>query len=105
MTQRQPEYRFLLRCACIIALAAGMPALADERTVVLTISKMTKTECQVAVTDALKGVHGVSRVTAAYATKSAYVTFDDHVTDLDALKQATARAGFPVTDSTATKAR
>ena len=95
----------MVRCALLAALAGGMSALADERTVVLTIPKMTQPDCQIAVAKALKAVDGVSRVTAAYATKRAYVTFDDRVAGLAALEKATAEAGYPVTDSAEARTR
>jgi mercuric ion binding protein len=82
-----------------------MSALAGERTVVLTIPNMTRADCQIAVARTLKALDGVSRVTAAYITKRAYVTFDDRVADLDALKKATAEAGYPVTESAETTIR
>lgn len=89
----------LLYCACLFSLVTSIPAVAEEQTVVLTIPKMTKPECQITVAKALRSVDGVSKVTAAYATKRAYITFDDRVADVGALKQATAEAGYPATES------
>lgn len=91
--------RMLRLIFLIAACALPLPAIADERTVVLTIPKMSTAECQVVVTDALKGVGGVRKVSAAYSTKNAYVTFEDRETSLDALRKATAQEGYPVSDS------
>ena len=95
----------LRRTVLIAACALVLPAIADERTVLLTIPKMSTAECQVVVTDALKGVDGVRKVTAAYSTKSAYVTFEDGKTNLDALKNATGEEGYPVSDTIEVRAK
>ena len=84
---------------CLLVVSVS----ADERTVLFTIPKMSSAECQVVVTDALKGVEGVRKVSAAYSTKSAYVTYEDRKTNLEALKKATAREGYPVSDTVETR--
>lgn len=93
--------RTLLVAGCVLML----PTMADERTVMLTIPKMSTAECQVVVTDALKGVEGVRKVSAAYSTKSAYVTFEDRKTNLDALKSVTEEEGYPVSESVEVRAK
>lgn len=96
----------MLRRTVLIAVCAlVLPAIADERTVVLTIPKMSTAECQVVVTDALKGVQGVNKVSAAYSTKNAYVTFEDGKTNLDALKSVTEAEGYPVSDAVEVRAK
>lgn len=91
--------KMLQRTLLVMGCALALPAMAEERTVVLTIPKMSTAECQVVVTDALRGVEGVRKVTAAYSTKSAYVTYEDQKTSLDALKQATEEEGYPVVEA------
>ncbi len=95
----------LQRTLLLMGCALALPAMADERTVVLTIPKMSTAECQVVVTDALKGVQGVRKVSAAYSTKSAYVTFEDRETNLDALKSVTGEEGYPVSDAVEVRAK
>jgi len=97
--------RMLRRMLLIAGCAVMLPTMADERTVVLTIPKMSTAECQVVVTDALKGVQGVRKVSAAYSTKSAYVTFEDGETNLDALKSVTEEEGYPVSDAVEVRAK
>jgi len=96
----------MLRLTVLVtACALTLPTMADERTVVLTIPKMSTAECQVVVTDALKGVQGVRKVSAAYSTKSAYVTFEDGETNLDALRSVTEEEGYPVSDAVEVRAK
>ncbi|MEJ2175399.1 MAG: cation transporter [bacterium] len=95
----------LRRTVLIAACALALPANADERTVLLTIPKMSTADCQVVVTDALKDIDGVRKVTAAYSTKSAYVTFEDGKTNLDSLKKATEDEGYPVSESVEVRAK
>jgi mercuric ion binding protein len=51
--------------------------------------------CPITVSKALKKVAGVETVAANFAKKEAVVTFDDAKTNVDALRTATANAGYP----------
>jgi mercuric ion binding protein len=80
-----------------IVLVAGFcsSAWAAPQTVTLSVSGMTCSACPITVKHALTKVAGVSEAQISYATKQATVTFDDTLTDVQALTKATSDAGFP----------
>ena len=77
----------------------GMPMtlMAAEQTVILKVEGMTCQSCPYQVKSALKRVEGVITASATLETREAEVTFDDAVTNIAALTQATTNAGFPST--------
>jgi mercuric ion binding protein len=80
----------------IAALLAGT-ALAADRTVALDVPAMNCELCPITVKKALSRVAGVSTVSVNYERREAVVTFDDARTSVDALRRATADAGYPST--------
>jgi mercuric ion binding protein len=70
---------------------------AASRTVTLTVPGMTCAACPITVKKALSRVDGVQAVDVSFATKRATVTFEDTKTNVQALTQATANAGYPST--------
>ena len=81
----------------IVAALAAMPLIlqADQKTVTLQVAGMSCISCPYPVQSALKRVNGVVSASASLDTKEAIVTFDDTLTDIENLTQATANAGFP----------
>jgi mercuric ion binding protein len=75
------------------ALAA--PALAGETTVTLAVRNWYCAACPHVIKQSLAAVPGVINVTLSDRKKTAAVTFDDSMTDINSLTQATARAGYP----------
>ena len=61
----------------------------------LLAAGMSCITCPYQVQSALKRVNGVVSAIASLDTKKAIVTFDDALTDIENLAQATANAGFP----------
>lgn len=79
-----------------LALAAVVaPASAAIRNVTLSVPGMTCAACPITVKKALTKVAGVSKVDVAFEQREATVTFDDARTNVQALTQATANAGYP----------
>lgn len=78
-----------------VALLASSAALAAERTVTLAVDKMTCASCPHIVKRALTRVSGVKRADVSFEEKRATVTFDDAVTNVAGLTEATADVGFP----------
>ena len=70
-------------------------AHANDKTVTLSVPGMDCEACPITVSKALKKVNGVGKVAASFETKEAVVTFDDAKTNVDALRKATANAGYP----------
>lgn len=74
---------------------ASAGALAETRTVTLSVPGMTCDLCPLTVKKAISKVPGVSSVEASYEKKQAVVTFDDTRATVEALTKATANAGYP----------
>jgi len=72
-------------------------ALADSKTVTLSVPGMYCEMCPVTVKKAIQKVDGVEKVSASFETKEAVVTFDDSRANVDKLREATAKAGYPST--------
>lgn len=82
----------------ILALAAAgisLPAVAAQRTVVLSVPSMNCAACPITVRKALEKVSGVQTVKATLEPPEAVVTFDDAKTSVDRLTEATRQAGYP----------
>jgi len=87
----------VLAFAGLLGLAVFAPAHASDKTVTLSVPGMYCEMCPATVSKALKKVGGVEKVAASFETKDAVVTFDDTRTNVDALRKATANAGYPST--------
>ena len=74
-------------------LSAG--ALAAPKTVTLQVSGMACPVCPITVKKALQRVDGVLKADVSFERKEAVVTFDDAVTNVEALIKATGDAGYP----------
>jgi len=87
----------VLALAGLLGLTVFASAYADNKTVTLSVPGMYCEMCPATVSKALKKVNGVEKVAASFETKEAVVTFDDAKTNVDALRKATANAGYPST--------
>ena len=76
-------------------LAGSATAWAGEQTVNLNVSITGCAGCAWIVQSALENVPGVSKAEVSYRQQSAVVTFDNDVTTVDALIEATSAYGFP----------
>ena len=79
--------------------AAEPPAnLSDTlKTVTLDVQKMDCPMCKITIRKALEKVAGVKKATVDYDAKTASVTFDAGMTNIEVLTQATTNAGYPST--------
>ena len=71
--------------------------MAAEQTVKLSIPSMTCASCPYIVKAAVTKVEGVKSVEATLEELSAIVVFDDTLTSLEEIQQATADVGYPST--------
>lgn len=76
-------------------LASPTFVIAAEKTVTLDVDNMTCVSCPYQVRTALSWVDGVIGASASLDTNQAIVTYDDTVTSIAALTDATAEVGFP----------
>lgn len=81
----------------IALLALAPAAMAQERTVKLTVRNMSCVTCPYIVKQTLASIDGVTAVRVSFPDKTAIVTFDDAKTTVAALEAATAKVGFPAT--------
>ncbi|EIL99245.1 mercuric transport protein periplasmic component [Rhodanobacter thiooxydans] len=85
------------KLATVAALAATLatPAWAAVKTVTLFVPGMTCPACPITVKKALARVEGVDRVEVNADKRETVVAFDDAKTTVEALRKATADAGYP----------
>ena len=79
--------------------AAEPPANPSDmlKTVTLDVQKMDCPMCKITIRKALEKVDGVKEATVDYDAKTASVTFDSGMINIDVLTQATTSAGYPST--------
>ena len=87
--------RFLVVVLSLAVAAAALPALAAQKTVVLSVPGMNCAACPITVRKALEKVPGVEKVKATLEPPEAVVTFDDAKTSVEKLMEATKQAGYP----------
>ncbi|WP_024973300.1 mercury resistance system periplasmic binding protein MerP [Ralstonia pickettii] len=78
-----------------LMLAFSAPVWAATQSVTLAVPGMTCATCPITVKHALSKVNGVSKVDVSFEKREAVVTFDDAKTNVQALTNATANAGYP----------
>lgn len=85
------------KLATLIALGAALsaPAWAATKIVTLSVPGMTCAACPITVKNALSKVAGIEKTQVSLEKHEAVVTFDDTMTNTDALTKATANAGYP----------
>tara|TARA_R110000744_G_C19329142_1_gene558389 strand:+ start:740 stop:1039 length:300 start_codon:yes stop_codon:yes gene_type:complete len=76
---------------------ASSMATAAEQTIKLSVPDMTCISCPYMVKQAISAVDGIKAVEATMEDRSATVTFEDTLTSIEAIQQATADIGYPST--------
>jgi mercuric ion binding protein len=85
----------ILTCAAFATVMLASPVtLAGEQTVKLSVPGMNCASCPVIVKMSISAVEGVSAVDTVLDDRTATVTFDDAVTSVEAIRQATAAIGY-----------
>jgi periplasmic mercuric ion binding protein len=88
----------LRRILCAMAASAVMAsAMAGTVTAVLSVPTMDCPVCPITVKRALTAVDGVRNASVNFEQRQATVSFDDAKTSVEALTQATRKAGYPST--------
>jgi mercuric ion binding protein len=70
---------------------------AETKTISLDVPGMTCKFCPITIRKALEKVPGVTEVKAEFETKTAIVSFDPALTNIETLTKTTANAGYPST--------
>jgi mercuric ion binding protein len=86
--------RLITFAALTGGLLASGAAYAGEETVKLAVANMYCAACPFTVQKSLSAVSGVSKAEVSYEQKTAVVTFDDQKTNVQALIDATTKAGY-----------
>jgi periplasmic mercuric ion binding protein len=87
--------RLLTAATVALSVFGASTALAAEKTITLAVKNMYCADCPFIVKKSLEGVPGVAKATVSYKDKTAIVTYDDSITDVEALTTATTKAGYP----------
>ncbi len=89
--------RLISAALFLLLVVISAAALAEFRTVTLSVSGMTWGACVTSVKRSLTKVNGVTKAEVSLEKAQAVVTFDDAKTSTDALLKATKDAGYPST--------
>ena len=81
--------------ASLALVAATTPVWAATQTVTLAVPGMTCAACPITVKKALSEVDGVRKVEVRFEKHEAVVSYDNAKTNVKALTDATANAGYP----------
>jgi periplasmic mercuric ion binding protein len=73
------------------------PLWAANKSVRLSVPGMTCAVCPITVKKSMINIKGVNTVEVSFENKLAVVTFDDSMTNVEALTDATFDAGYPST--------
>ena len=87
----------LTAAVVLLATIIFVPASAAPKAVTLAVPGMTCPLCPITIKKALSRVHGVDQVKVDFDKREATIVYDDAATDIDALRNATANAGYPST--------
>jgi mercuric ion binding protein len=87
--------RLLSAATVALSVFGASTALANEKTITLAVKNMYCADCPFIVKKSLEGVPGVAKATVSYKDKTAIVTYDDSIADVEALTTATTKAGYP----------
>ena len=82
-------------CVMVLVISLLSNVFAGDKTLTFSVEKMTCALCPFTVSKAIEGVNGVTSVDVDYGSKTATVTFDDTVTDVDMIAAASSNAGYP----------
>jgi len=79
----------------VATILISTPSMAAEKSIKLSVPGMTCASCPYIVEGAIDMLDGIRSVKATVEDLSATVTFDDLVTNLEEITQATTDAGYP----------
>lgn len=83
------------RLSTALLLAFSVSSFSREVSITLEVPPMDCVTCPITVEKALDRVDGVKSVSVTFDEKIAEVTFDDDITNAEALIIATTNAGYP----------
>jgi periplasmic mercuric ion binding protein len=87
--------KLLASAVLVLGVLASSNTFGAERTLTLAVQNMFCDACPLIVRKSLEAVPGVAKAVVSFKDKTAVVTYDDSRTNVNALTQATAKAGYP----------
>jgi periplasmic mercuric ion binding protein len=87
--------KFVAHAALVAVVIASPAAMAADRTITLSVKNMACAACRSIVKASLQAVPGVANVAVSYEDGTATITYDDAKADVNQLKSATIKAGYP----------
>lgn len=87
--------KIILSTVLVLSAVTASPAMSAEQTIKLSVPGMTCASCPFIVKKAVSAIEGVKAVEATMEDFSATVTFEDTLTSIQAIQQATADIGYP----------
>jgi mercuric ion binding protein len=87
--------KIIITALCISTLLISSVTFAEEQTVTLSVPGMYCPSCPYIIKYAISDVDGVKEVTATSEDRTATVIFDNMVTSIEMIQQATADVGYP----------
>ncbi len=87
--------KLLVSALFATTMLASSSAFAAEKTVKLSVPGMTCASCPYIVKGSIDMLDGIKSVEATMEDRSATVVYDDSVTNLEEIKEATANVGYP----------
>jgi len=87
--------RLIASTALVVGVLVSSSAIAAERTLTLAVQNIYCDACPLIVRRSLEAVPGVAKAVVSFKDKTAVVTYDDSRTSVNALVEATAKAGYP----------
>lgn len=80
----------------VVSILTGVGAKgADSQEVTFAIDKMTCAACPITVIKAMKRVDGVKEVAIDFEAKTATVTYDASLANVEQIREASGNVGFP----------
>lgn len=79
----------------ILSLFISGTLSATEQSVILSVPGMNCPVCPITVKKAIEKAEGVKSVNVIYARKSVAVSYDDQLTDISNIQEATKNVGYP----------
>jgi periplasmic mercuric ion binding protein len=87
--------KLLVHAAFAVSIIVSSAAMAADKTITLAVNNMDCAACPSIVKGSLEAVPGVAKVAVSFKDKTATVIYDDAKANVDQLRSATTKAGYP----------
>lgn len=87
--------KLLAHAAFAAGIIVSSGSMAADKTITLAVNNMDCAACPSIVKGSLQAVPGVTKVAVSFKDKTATVVYDDAKADVNQLRSATTKAGYP----------